>query len=127
MKIYSLKRKGVKMAKEAQLPDFPVNEQTEVPPPAAISAPSDKANGNAEQDLRTVNYGFFVVSDDPSNFKAEVRDGARKVIFTVDKNAFGSSGYMKDEYDMEGLRQHLISQKILEPDQYILNATLLGR
>ena len=107
------------MAKEAPLLDFPVNEPQ--PDKQTLEQPTQK-----EKPARTINYGFFMVNDDPENFIAEVRDGSKQVVFRIDKNAFGPNGYMKDEYDMEGLRQHLIAQKILEPDQYILNATLLG-
>jgi predicted transcriptional regulator len=61
-------------------------------------------------------YTYTINLDERGEFNADVRDESGKTVFDIDGYDIFEDGFMKHKHDHEGLKKHLISLGIINPD-----------
>ena len=70
-------------------------------------------------------YTYHINLNERGSFYADVRNSSEKTVFTIkagnelaeDESSIFEDGFMEHIHDMDGLKQHLISLGIMQPNQ----------
>ena len=65
-------------------------------------------------------YGYYVNFDRPDSFFADVRNTLGKTVFEIHDTRIFESGLMRHKRDVNGLRQHLVEQGLMDLRQMLL-------
>jgi hypothetical protein len=59
-------------------------------------------------------YEYYINVDERGEFRADVRDPSGWTVLDIEGFDIFEDGFMTDKYDLEGLREHLISIGVME-------------
>lgn len=65
-------------------------------------------------------YGYYVNFDRPEGFFADVRNTVGKTVFEMRDTTIIEVGEMRHKRDVSGLREYLVRQGVMTPDQILL-------
>lgn len=74
-------------------------------------------------------YTYHIDLNERGSFRADVRNSSGKTVFNIlagdelgpDESSIFEDGFMKNMHDMDGLKQYLVSLKIMNPDQTLVD------
>jgi len=80
-----------------------------------------------EMDLMDNTFEYFINLDERGMFYADVRNNAGKTVFEIEinmdidnENTIFKDGFMKNQNDLVGLKEYLVSLGIMKPDQRLI-------
>jgi hypothetical protein len=65
-------------------------------------------------------YGYYVNFDRPEGFFADVRNTVGKTVFAMRDTTIVEAGVMRHKRDVHGLRNYLVKEGVMAPDQILL-------
>ena len=65
-------------------------------------------------------FGYYVNFDRPDGFFADVRNAVGKTVYELRDTTIVDTGTMRHKHDVLGLRNHLVKEGVMTPDQILL-------
>lgn len=65
-------------------------------------------------------FQYFINLDERGSFYADVRNTSGKTVYEIKAGNIFEDGYMKNKYDLDGLKNYLVELGIMKPNQKLV-------